>query len=158
MNDLVLLDAGPLGLVTNPRHSETSARCKAWMWTLLASGVGVNIPEIADYEIRRELIRAGRRRGLSRLDELADQLGFLPITTDVMRLAAELWAWARNHGLATDDDKSLDGDVILAAQARLATAAGFDVVVATTNSGTWDGSSTRENGPRSRKNEGLDPS
>ena len=40
-------------------------------------GVRVMVPEGADYEVRRELFRAGRRGGLDRLDKLARQAGFL---------------------------------------------------------------------------------
>lgn len=55
-----------------------------------------------------------------------------PITTAAMREAAQLWADARNAGLPTASDAALNGDVILAAQAR--TIGGPDpVVIATTN-------------------------
>ena len=60
---LVLLDSEPLGLASNPRDSEKAARCKAWLRGLLAAGVRVTVPEITDYDIRREFIRAGRGRG-----------------------------------------------------------------------------------------------
>jgi hypothetical protein len=128
---LVLLDAGPLGLVTNPKGSDESRRCKAWLAGLVAGGVRVMVPEGADYEVRRNLFRGG----LDRLDKLAHQAGFLPVTTAVWRRAAALWARARNEGFATADDAALDCDVILAAQAELAAEDGFEVVVATTNVG-----------------------
>src|SRR5439155_26097026 len=87
-------------------------------------------PEIADYEIRRELIRLGGTVALANLDGYGIQLEYLPITTAAMRLAAELWAQARIAGHPTAPDPALDGDVILAAQAiSLQTA----VVVATGN-------------------------
>jgi hypothetical protein len=130
---LVLLDAGPLSLATNPKAGEDSRRCKAWLAGLVAGGVRVMVPEGADYEVRRDLFRAGRRGGLDRLDKLARQAGFLPVTTAVWRRAAELWAKARNEGYATANDTALDCDVILAAQAQLAAEDGFDVTVATTN-------------------------
>jgi hypothetical protein len=44
----------------------------------------VVIPEIADYEVRRELLRAGKDRGLGRLDALKAMLGYAPITMPVM--------------------------------------------------------------------------
>ena len=60
--------------------------------------------------------------------------GYFPITTDVMRRAAQLWADARNRGRPTADPKALDADVILAAQAQLiGEAAGDRVIVATDN-------------------------
>ncbi len=103
---------------------------------LLAAGVRVMVPEIADYEVRRELLCAGRAKGIGRLDALAEQIGYLPLNTDVLRLAAELWAEARRGGFPTADDKALDGDVILAAQARLIDLdPEFDVVIATSNPG-----------------------
>jgi predicted nucleic acid-binding protein len=91
------------------------------------------VPEIADYEVRRELLRANRVRGLARLDALTRLLEYLPLTTAAMRQAAVFWAQARQRGRPTADDKALDGDVILAAQALTLGAA--DVVIATTNVG-----------------------
>ena len=67
---IVLLDAGPLGLVTNPRATLESQRCKHWLVDLLSQGIRVIVPEITDYEIRRELLRAGRLQGLAHLDQL----------------------------------------------------------------------------------------
>jgi predicted nucleic acid-binding protein len=91
------------------------------------------MPEIADYEVRRELLRASQARGLARLDALAGLLEYLPLTTAAMRQAAIFWAQARQQGRPTADDKALDGDVILAAQAM--TLGAVDVVIATTNVG-----------------------
>jgi len=135
MSALVLLDAGPLGLATNPRGSEQSSHCKSWFRALLVAGVRVMVPEIADYEVRRELIRAGKLKGFARLDELATPIGYLPVDTAVLRQSAELWAQARNWGIQTADDKALDCDVILSAQAQLSAGAFTTVLVATTNVG-----------------------
>jgi predicted nucleic acid-binding protein len=85
---------------------------------LLSAGVSVRVPEIADYEIRRELLRAGKTEGISRLDQLKQQIGYVPLTTEIMLLAAQFWADARNQGLQTASDQALDADVIPAAQAE----------------------------------------
>ncbi len=129
----VLLDAGPLGLVTNPRGSGDADQCNRWLESLLAAGIDVWIPEIADYEVRRELLRADTDQGLARLDALQHVLGYLPITTATMRQAAIFWAQARKRGRPTADDKALDGDVILAAQAVLAAGGEHESMIATTN-------------------------
>jgi predicted nucleic acid-binding protein len=130
---VVLLDAGPLGLVTNPRRSAQSMACARWLQRLVAGGARPILPEIADYEVRRELLRANKHQGIARLNELASKLEFLPITTAAMRRAAEFWARARQQGEPTAADTALDADVILAAQAATMSAA--DVVIATTNVG-----------------------
>ena len=117
MNEIVLLDAGPLGRISNPSATLANLECYNWMESLLMSGHQIIVPEIADYEVRRELLRAGKTRGLARLDLLKNTLDYLPLTTDVMLKAAELWAQARNQGTPTADAKALDCDVILAAQA-----------------------------------------
>jgi predicted nucleic acid-binding protein len=128
-----LLDTGPLGLVTHPRV-DPNREVALWLRALLSAGVPVLVPEISDYEVRRELLRAGKSRGLSRLDQLARDLGYLPITTEVMRLAASFWAEARKQGQPTASDESLDADVILAAQAAILNeGTDDDVVIATTN-------------------------
>ncbi len=110
----VVLDTGPLGKISHPRPNREIAH---WLEGLLRQGVTIYIPEIADYEVRRELIRAGLHESIRRLDGLKRVLNYLPINSDVMLKAAELWAWARNRGIPTADPKALDADVILAAQA-----------------------------------------
>ena len=133
MSAVVLLDAGPLGLITNPRGARDALECNQWMEMLLANGVQVVIPEIADYEIRRELLRANKTKGLERLNGVKEVIEYIPITTPAMLKAAEFWAQARQQGRPTAADKSLDADVILAAQAFTLEDREEDVVIATTN-------------------------
>lgn len=133
MSRVVFLDAGPIGLVTNPKLSPESTLCTRWLQALIISDTRVIIPEIADYEVRRELLRANKVRGIARLDELANSLEYLPITTAAMRQAAMFWAQARQQGQPTAGDKTIDSDMILAAQAM--TLDVVDVVIATTNVG-----------------------
>lgn len=131
-----MLDSGPLGIVINPKAaSPLSQEGKVWLEYLPQKGYIVMLPEIADYEVRRELIRAGKTAGIRRLDQLKSQIPYRPLTTEVMLLAAQLWADARNRGKPTADSHALDGDVILAAQAILEVNAGNEVVIATTNVG-----------------------
>lgn len=134
MTRIVFLDAGPLGLLTAPpRKQGQNASCAKWLASLLAMGARVIVPEIADYEVRRELIRLKKSKSLTRLDALAAATEYLPLSTSAMRRAAELWAQARQQGKPTAGDKAIDGDVILAAQCL---SSGLSaMVVATTNVG-----------------------
>ena len=66
---------------------------------------------------------------------LKTAITYLPITTEAMLLADQLWAEARRAGKPTADFKALDGDVILAAQAKLEENKGSEVIIATTNVG-----------------------
>ena len=133
MSRLILLDSGPLRMVTNPKATGTPLDCQLWLKSLLRRGEKVAIPEISDYEVRRELLRANLLRSLRRLDNLRQVLDYIPIQTATMLLAAELWAEARKIGQPTADPKALDGDVILSAQARLLYEDAIEVIVATTN-------------------------
>ena len=132
---IVLLDSGPLGLLTNPKPTPLSVECQRWLAALWPKEYRVIVPEIADYEVRRELIRANKTKGIERLNTFKQNLEYLPLTTPMMLKAAEFWAQARRSGLPTADPKALDGDVILAAQATLAATGEDPVVVATTNVG-----------------------
>src|SRR6185295_2394605 len=85
-------------------------------------------PEIVDYELRRKLLHIGHRRhhgrtwaleALANLDELVS-VGYLPLSTETMRLAASLWAQTRAEGQLRGSEENLDVDFILAAQARQA--------------------------------------
>ena len=93
------------------------------------------MPEIAEYEIRRELIRVGATAGLARLDRLIGALEFDPITRPAMRRAAEFWATSRRAGRPTSAPDALDGDCILAAMAQLVAGPGDVMTVATSNVG-----------------------
>lgn len=131
---LLVLDSGPLGVLSNPVVNRLTRRAQEWALDHERAGDELAIPEIADYEIRRELLRAGMASSVARLNELCAGLTYLPLTTPVMHDAAMLWAEARKAGRPTAHPHALDGDVILAAQARSAQAAyGRETVVVTTN-------------------------
>jgi predicted nucleic acid-binding protein len=135
MSMVILLDAGPLGLITNPRASQEARECNQWLELLALKEIQVKIPEIADYEVRRELLRADKFKGIERLNDLQRYLDYVPLTTQTMLKAAQFWAQVRKQGMPTADDKALDGDVILAAQAILIQDEGHEVIIATTNVG-----------------------
>lgn len=135
MNRLILLDSGSLGMVTNPKDKGLPLACQQRLKTLLKRGERFAIPEIADYEVRRELLRANLLKSVRRLDHLTQTLEYIPIQTDTMLLAANLWAEIRKRGQPTADPKALDGDVILAAQAQILANETAEVIIATTNVG-----------------------
>ena len=68
MSKLIILDAGPLGLLTNPKRTAKTIACQKWLQALVAAGHRVLVPEITDYEVRRELLRAKKVKGLGKLD------------------------------------------------------------------------------------------
>jgi predicted nucleic acid-binding protein len=125
MTRCIILDTGPLGKIAHPRPNQEVA---GWLRRVVASGALVIIPEIADYELRRNMLLEGMASSLKRLDELKDLLLYLPLTTRVMVKAAEFWATARKQGKPRGALDALDGDAILAAQAHEAGA-----VIATEN-------------------------
>ncbi|HEV3120316.1 MAG TPA: hypothetical protein VGY53_00365, partial [Isosphaeraceae bacterium] len=108
-------------------------RCQVWLATLRAAGAQIIVPEIADYEVRRELLRARLTASLSRLDQVSGRFTFDPITSAAMRHAAVFWAFLRRKGLPTAGPQDLDADAILAGQAVAALRPGDTVTIATTN-------------------------
>jgi predicted nucleic acid-binding protein len=133
MSKLILLDSGPLGIISNPRQSEVITACREWVRKQRAQGSVIIVPEIADYEVRRELLRADKTNGIARLNLIKNSFAYLPITTSVMLRAAEFWAQARKGGKPSADNTALDADVILAAQAAILIDEGSDVVIASSN-------------------------
>jgi predicted nucleic acid-binding protein len=116
MSEPVLLDSGPLGRLVHADYSRNQ-EIRAWLSRLLGRRTVVYLPEIADFEVRRNLILENLRGSLANLDELAKLVTYLPIVTADMRLAAELWAKSRKAGRSVGDPRELNADVILAAQA-----------------------------------------
>ncbi len=134
MSVSVMLDTGPLGVLTRTKTNDETKRCRNWLRRLLRQRVTVLLPELADYELRRELLRA--KKSVRSLDRFGRALTYLPLTTEGMRRAAEIWADMRQIGMPTAGDKELDGDVILCAQALTYQAEKREsVVVATMNVG-----------------------
>ncbi len=109
--------------------------CRQRIDDLIAQNVRVVLPEIIDYELRRELLRLNRQSSIALLDALKTGATdrYLPITTDVMLTAATLWAQTRQQGIPTADPKALDVDVILAAQALSLGLLADEFIVATSN-------------------------
>ena len=135
MISAVILDSGPMGMATNPKQTPANFACQQLVRALLDADIRVIVPEIADYEVRRELIRANKSAGLARLELFISTRGsdYLPISTSVMRSAAELWALARQQGKQTASDAALDGDMILVAQALSLNLPFDEVIIATHN-------------------------
>ena len=109
----LLLDTAVLGEVCHPRKY---ADVRTWL-TRAVVHHDILISEVADYELRRELLRIGSHRSLDRLDELTRELTYVPMATSTWRAAAKLWATLRNAGAVTAAPNALDGDVLIAAQA-----------------------------------------
>jgi hypothetical protein len=133
MSDIILLDTGPLGLVTHPLGSANSDACNQWLRYQITIGTRVLVAGIADYELRREMLLNQNTKGIIKLNNLNTIVGFDPITTAVMNQAAIFWAQARKMGKRTAPDAALDGDMILSAHASLITDRGHNLTVVTTN-------------------------
>ena len=134
---IISLDSGPLSLVTQRRGTAEGDACKKWLADHLARGTRVVVPEIVEYELGRELLRAKKNASLKRLDAfiVAETDRFIAITRSAILRAAELWAEARQKGLPTADPKELDIDVVQSAQLLTAGFDQKDVTIATANVG-----------------------
>lgn len=132
---LVVLDSSPLGLLFQRRKIPQADDCRAWLKRHADAGTHFIVPEIVNYELRREPLRLGKAKAIRGLELFNHAVPdrYLPITTKAMDLAAALWADARRRGLPTAHVHELDVDVILAAQILAAGWRTADFVVATTN-------------------------
>ena len=137
---IILLDSGPLGLITNPKGGSEAEDCKAWLRSLTPAGHLALVPEIINYEHRRELLLANLTQAIARLDGFKSLGAYLPVSEAAYLQAAEFWAAVRRQGMPTADRFALNADVILAAQAATLDPAewgqpGTPVIIATTNVG-----------------------
>jgi hypothetical protein len=138
MSRVVLLDAGPLGMYTNPKATPKNQLCRQRVDDLIRAGAQVKAPRIAVYETRRKLVHLQYRQPaakiLARFDQAVLVLGVVPMTDAVMHRASEIWGKVRHRGWITAPPEALDGDVIVAAMAELEVENGYQVEIATTNS------------------------
>ncbi len=134
MARIIVLDSGPPGDACRRRGHPDMERLNLWLHQAMANGAMLAIPEIADYEVRRGLLWDRAVDGIERLDKLRNDLRhYIPINSAAMRRAAELWAEARRNGIGTADDRAIDADVIVAAQAMDFTGPSDSLVLATYN-------------------------
>jgi predicted nucleic acid-binding protein len=75
--------------------------------------VQVKIPEIADYEVRRELLRADKFKGIRCLDDLQKYLDYIPLTTQTILKAAQFWAKVRKQGMPTADNRAIASEEVI---------------------------------------------
>ena len=129
----IFLDSSPLGLLSKPVQSTEVVDITNWTAACLTAGHKIYVPEVIHYEVRRELLRAGKATGVAKLEGLKIIFRYVPITTAAIDLAAELWAKSRNRGTPTGDPKKLDIDVILAAQALTQGIPTSNLIIATEN-------------------------
>jgi toxin FitB len=127
---VIILDAGPLSELVHQRERPGITK---WLRMQLALGVDVKIPDICDYEVRRELIHKDFQKSINNLDYLRSFISPMILTSEIMFAAAGLWADMRKKGLSTSPPEALDGDVILAALARSVEVQFDEVIIATTN-------------------------
>jgi predicted nucleic acid-binding protein len=132
---IIVLDSHPLSLITNPANKPENRQCRNKVQQLIAHEIIVAVPEIIDYELRRTLICGKKLKGIENLDRVKQMgIAYIPITTEAMNKAAELWAWARKTGQQTAHNDKIDIDVILAAQSIIiAQHMGEHTVVVTSN-------------------------
>ena len=137
MSRAVVLDADLLGLVAQRHGIVPADACRQWIAAHVAAGTRLVVPSIADFEVRRELIRMNHQVGIARLDTFntAAPDRYEVLTDAALQLAAQLWAQARNRGTPTGDPRELDCDVLIAEQALSLGVPPADLLVATSNVG-----------------------
>jgi predicted nucleic acid-binding protein len=132
VSQIFFLDSGPLGLITYPQRSKEVIDLADWFARALLSGAQFLVPAIVYYELKRELLRANKIFSIGRLDQFVSAATgrYIPLSDGALNLGAELWARSRQQGRPTADEKALDIDVLIAAQAL---SFGTDVTIVTTN-------------------------
>lgn len=140
---IVFIDTNILGLISNENTSfDEAQQCKKWFSTLLIRSVRVVTSDLCNYEEMRGLLSSSISKkeavpGIKSLEVLkADGfLEFLPVSTEALDLAANLWARASTTGQTTRDEKDIDIDIIISAQYQLLNDEfpGQRVIMATTN-------------------------
>lgn len=136
---IVFLDTGILGLICSPKNDGEAGECKDWLYKLLAKTIYVVTSDLCDYEVRRGMLLAARKKpklsGLENLETLQQIIDFLPVTKPAIKRAAELWADSCAEGKLTAAPETFDADIVIAAQYQLLKEEypGRYLVIATTN-------------------------
>ncbi len=133
----IILDTFPLSCISKSQGiviGETD-QCRDWIFSCATAGNPIYAPEIAYYEVLRELERRGANSQRAKLKAFCNALPnrYIPITTEILEASAILWGQSRNMGKQTSNDSAIDGDMILIAQALSLNLLPDEYVIATTN-------------------------
>lgn len=132
----IFLDTFPASSVSKQAGEKItiSDLCRQWINQSEREGHQILVPAVVYYEVLRELELRGADQQIVRLKNYCLRPErFLPILTDHLELAAQLWARARTMGRPTADRVSLDADVILVAQVLSLGLSPSEFIIATTN-------------------------
>ncbi|MEM7761177.1 MAG: hypothetical protein AAF298_24060 [Cyanobacteria bacterium P01_A01_bin.40] len=111
---VIILDSKPLGEICNPINQD---KIKPLIEFLRTIKISLRVAKITDYELRRELTLQGLTKGIRNLNKFKQRQEIIPIDSESLFLATELWAKLRRDGQPTADSKNIDCDVIMVAQA-----------------------------------------
>lgn len=138
---IIFLDSIVLGKIAHTKEDGEEKDCRDWYEKLLARGARIITSEICNYEVRRSLILASMEKsnvdGLLHLKQLEEEgyIEFLPITKDVSKEAARIWAESQKSGIPMTSPEKIDVDAIICAHWKILTweNPGRQVIVATSN-------------------------
>ena len=101
MSAVIVLDAGPIGLITGPKSSATCQACVHWLHSMMTARARVLVPEIADFSIARLLqkieatfYQTAREKGL-RLRVVPSDAEFGLTDPAKVGFSAPILAWPR---------------------------------------------------------------
>jgi toxin FitB len=114
MTGLIILDSAPLGFFCNPKNRDNYKKLSNFVKSLNFS---IGVPEIIDYELRRNLELENLQKSISLLSQFQQRRQLISLESEDLIRAAELWAWCRKQGSTTTENKGIDIDVILVSQA-----------------------------------------
>lgn len=106
-----LFDTSALSDIMRP-PSKRPASVSRQFRDYLRTKAKVTLSQITCYEVTRGLLKKRALVQLQHFDEFCSRCELLPVTADVLRQAAKLWATGRQQGMIVDD-----GDLIVAATA-----------------------------------------
>ena len=89
----IVLAAGPLGRISHPRPNREIAD---WLSGFLREATSFTSQKLAITNFAANSSAPASKRVVHRLDRLKSVLNYLPINTEVMLKAAELWAGPPN--------------------------------------------------------------
>lgn len=124
MGVLLVLDTGPLGLLTNPNKTEKPEACRHWFENMAQNGARVAVPQTSYEEVCIGIQHAHTVHGIDRLNKFVNEVydrNLWIATNRVVTMEAErLQESTKTRGKMTGDPNELNPDCKIAAACKLA--------------------------------------